>query len=276
MPVRASLVALALATLVLGVSPAAQAAPHRVFAPYSGAENQISSNWAGYVATGTNASGAPVSYTDVTSSWVQPKVSCARGEAYSAFWVGLGGFASTSTALEQIGTESNCDQLGRPVYDAWYEIVPAPSIPIRMKILPGDQISAAVLVQGTQVTLQITNLTRRSRVTRRVTVASPDLTSAEWIAEAPSECFESGRCDTLPLADFGSVAFLRVAATGDGAAGTLTNPTWSVTPIELSEQELGGPNQLLPQPTGTPSGAVPSALSADGRSFSVAWHPATA
>ena len=51
---------------------------------------------------------------------------------------------------------------GQAVYAAWYEIVPAPSIPIKLKILPGDRITAAVLVQGTQVTLQLTN-TRGAR-----------------------------------------------------------------------------------------------------------------
>jgi hypothetical protein len=207
---------------------------------------------------------------------VQPKVNCAAGESYAAFWVGLGGFSGDASALEQIGTESDCSQRGGAVYEAWYEIVPAPSIPIRMRILPGDRVSAAVLAQGTQVTLQLTNLTRHVRVTRRVAVAHPDLTSAEWIAEAPSECSSSGGCDTLPLANFGSVAFSRVAATGDGHAGTLTDPAWLSTPIELSEQQLGGVNALLPRPTGTPSGAVPGALSADGRSFSVTWHPASA
>jgi hypothetical protein len=34
-----------------------------------------------------------------------------------------------------------------------------------MKIAPGDRLTAAVLVQGTQVTLQLTNTTRRVRVT---------------------------------------------------------------------------------------------------------------
>jgi hypothetical protein len=47
--------------------------------------------------------------------WVQPKVTCTAGQpSYSAFWVGLGGFSTDAQALEQIGTESNCDSRGRP------------------------------------------------------------------------------------------------------------------------------------------------------------------
>ncbi len=265
-----------LSVLAFG-GPAADAAPNRVFAPRTVGEGQVSSNWAGYALTGTNASGTATSYSNVVGSWVQPKVTCTAGHpSYSAFWVGLGGFSTDAQALEQIGTESNCDSRGRPVYAAWYEIVPAPSIPIAMKIAPGDRLTAAVLVQGTQVTLQLTNTTRRVRVTRRVTVAQPDLTSAEWIAEAPSSCLSPGGCRTLPLANFGSVSFTRAAATADGHAGTITDPAWQATPIDLAEL---GPDGGDPRFTGmlsTPaSGASPGPLSADGRGFAVAWHPAS-
>jgi Peptidase A4 family len=266
---------IALATLAAG---AASAGPStgRAFATRAGSDAQVSSNWAGYALTGTNPDATPVTYTNVTGTWVQPKVTCTAGQSYSAFWVGLGGFAANSQALEQIGTESNCTASGKAVYAAWYEIIPAPSIPIRMKIRPGDRITAAVLVQGTQVILQITNRTTHVRVTKRVTVAAPDLTSAEWIAEAPSECTSSGLCQTLPLANFGAVAFTASATTGGGHAGTISDPAWTATPIELSEDNQSGVDAVIPQPRGSASGAVPGALSADGRGFSVVWHPASA
>jgi hypothetical protein len=265
--------AVLLSTVLVGAIPA-QGTPARVFAPNLARDSQVSSNWAGYALTGTGTAGAPVAFTNITASWVQPNVSCASGESYSAFWVGLGGFSPTSEALEQIGTEANCNARGVPVYGAWYEIVPEPSIPIRMRIAPGDRIVAAVLVQGTQVTLQITNTTRHVRVTKRLTVEHPDLTSAEWIAEAPSECTSSGRCDTLPLARFGGVSFTRAAATGDGHAGTITDAAWSATPIELSEDSPAPLDGLLPHSSAGSSGAVPGTVSPDGRSFAVTWHPA--
>ena len=205
-------------------------------------------------------------------------MTCTAGQAsYSAFWVGLGGLSADAQALEQIGTESNCDARGRPVYAAWYEIVPAPSIPIAMKLAPGDRVIAAVLVQGAQVTLQLTNTTRRVRVTRRVTVPQPDLTSAEWIAEAPSSCSSPGVCRTLPLANFGSAPFARAAATGDGHAGTISDPTWQATPLELAELGPDGvdPGLAAAQSALAVSGATPGPLSADGRGFAVAWHPAS-
>jgi Peptidase A4 family len=261
----------ALAALAAGAAPAAPSTG-RAFATRIGSDAQVSSNWAGYALTGTNPDTTPVAYTNVTGTWVQPKVTCAAGESYSAFWVGLGGFTPDAQALEQIGTESNCTASGRAGYTAWYEIIPAPSIPIRMKIRPGDRITTAVLVQGTQVILQITNRTTHVRVTKRVTVAEPDLTSAEWIAEAPSECSRTS-CQTLPLANFGTVAFTSSAATGDRHAGTISDPAWTATPIELSEGHQSGSDALVPQPRRSASGAVPGALSADGRAFSVVWHP---
>ena len=137
---------LSLSVLAL-VGPAPGASQARVFAIRAVGDGQVSSNWAGYALTGTDASGAPTTYTNVVGSWVQPKVRCIAGQpSYSAFWVGLGGFSADAQALEQIGTESNCDARGRPVYAAWYEIVPAPSIPIAMRIAPGDRLTAYVFV----------------------------------------------------------------------------------------------------------------------------------
>lgn len=271
---RLAVVFVLLSALAFGGS-SADASPSRVFASRSVGDGQVSSNWAGYALTGTNASGAPTTYTNAVGSWVQPRVTCTAGRpSYSAFWVGLGGFSTDARALEQIGTESNCDSRGRPVYAAWYEIVPAPSIPITMKLAPGDRLTAAVLVQGTQVTLQLTNTTRRVRVTRRVSVAQPDLSSAEWIAEAPSACSSAGGCRTLPLAKFGSVSFTRAAATGDGHAGTISDPAWLATPVELSElPDSSDPRFADLQPGAGRSGATPGPLTEDGRGFAVAWHP---
>ena len=264
----------ALAVLAISAS-SADAAPGRVFAARAGADAEVSSNWAGYAVTGANPDGTPTTYTDVTGSWVQPTITCTRGNrSYSAFWVGLGGFSSNSQALEQLGTESNCDGQGHPAYDAWWEIVPAPSTPLKLKINPGDSITAAVLVKGTEVTLQLTNNTRRTRATKRISVAAPDLTSAEWIAEAPSTCTSAGQCTPLPLANFGSVSFAHSAATDATHAGTINDPAWNPTAIELAEQSTANPS-FMRQPT-SPSGAVTSDLSADGRAFSVVWHPASA
>ena len=166
--IRVAAGVVALATLVAGASSAGAAPAGRYHALRISHDSQVSSNWAGYAVAGADpADGSPVAYTDVTGSWIQPKVTCTPGtESYSAFWIGLGGFSDASQALEQIGTESDCTAGGKAVYAAWYEIIPAPSIPLRIVVRAGDRMTAAVLVQGTQLILQLTNETRHVRVTK--------------------------------------------------------------------------------------------------------------
>src|SRR5207247_4296178 len=98
----------------------------------------VSSNWSGYAVTGADATtGAQTQFTTVTATWIQPRATCTnRAGTYSAFWVGLGGYSDDSTALEQIGTSSDCSAAGIPVTSMWYELVPAPAVPVRLKIFP--------------------------------------------------------------------------------------------------------------------------------------------
>jgi Peptidase A4 family len=262
------LVAIAALAALGGAARAATAATRDV-------TPSVSANWAGYAISdpatiaGT-APTAPLTFTDVTGTWVQPAATCgASGAGYSAFWVGLGGFATSSAALEQIGTESDCVDSKTPAYFAWYEIVPAPSVRINIKIHPGDTMTAAVLVKGSSVLLQVKDRTRDVTFTKRLTVANPDVSSAEWIAEAPSEC--DARCQILPLANFGTVAFTHIAAIANGHPGTLTDPAWAALPIQLrphspSLQSFFG----APDETST-AGATPGSASPDGRTFTVSW-----
>ena len=106
---------------------------------------QASSNWAGYAAVAPV--GGTADFSDVTATWVQPKAKCTTGRGDSAaFWVGLGGDLADSQSLEQLGTEADCDAIGTaPTYGAWWEIVPAASVPIPLKIRAGDRVTAAVL-----------------------------------------------------------------------------------------------------------------------------------
>lgn len=235
----------------------------------------VSSNWAGYaISDPATIAGTvpdqPLAFSDVTATWVQPKASCAgaKSAAYSAFWVGLGGFATSSSALEQVGTETDCTSGGKPLYFAWYEIVPSPSVRINLKINAGDTITTAVVVNGSDVLVQVKDRTRGTNFIRHLTDMSPDVSSAEWIAEAPSECFTT--CQVLPLANFGSVSFSRIAAVANGHPGTLSDPAWTALPIQLVPQAnfhsfFGTPDLA------SKAGATPGSATPDGRTFSVAW-----
>jgi hypothetical protein len=121
--------AVAAATLTIPAATTADAAPavgrvsasvaahesHALHGPKSngrgGNDAVASGNWSGYASTG--ASGAD---TSVSSSWVQPSVTCTAQDTYSSFWVGLDGY--NDSALEQTGTEADCIN-EQAQYGAW-------------------------------------------------------------------------------------------------------------------------------------------------------------
>jgi len=258
-----------------GAGPAGlvPASPATTFAPRQGSDQTLSTNWAGYAITATDPAGAgtTTSFSDVTGTWTQPKVRCLKGEVgAAAFWVGLGGWDQSSRALEQIGTEADCNQRGQVSYSAWYELVPSGPVTLALTIHPRDRVSAAVVVSGSQVVFSLKNLTRHTRFSKRLTPSfQVDTGSAEWIAEAPSLCRTNGRCTVVPLTNFGTMSFSSAAAIGNGHPGTISDTTWSPSQVVLA------PNPGTQTQFGVvvnTHGAVPSATSADGRSFSVSWR----
>ena len=242
--------------------------------------SDVSANWAGYVLTG-----AYTSYTSVTGTWKQPKITCGSndGGASSAFWVGLGGYYTSSQSLEQVGTSADCSSAtATPKYYAWYELVPDASVTIpNFTVEPGDVITTSVNVVngGSSVMLQVKNRSRSKTFTTTLPFASVDSSSAEWVAEAPSACNQF-RCRQLSLPNFGSVQFTKVAALGNSIGGTLTsNPGWTATSISLVPTQSSG---FFPGPdrfaaaAASSAGATPSAPTADGRGFTVSWASAPA
>ena len=239
------------------------------FAAGTAAKGAVSSNWAGYAISGTT-------YASATGTWTQPAANCTSStapQASSAFWVGLGGNSETSNALEQAGTEADCSADGSATYSAWYELVPAASVKATLRISAGDRISATVKVSGTKVTVRLRNLTTGKSFARTLHMAAPDVSSAEWIAEAPSAVTPGGT-RLLPLADFGTVRFMSSTATStSGHTGTISDPAWTPTRISLASTD-GGP---VPDPFGpyasasTGVEAVPTRLSTGGSAFSITW-----
>ncbi|HTP23929.1 MAG TPA: G1 family glutamic endopeptidase [Solirubrobacteraceae bacterium] len=261
---------------ILGVTRAGLAAAVLVgavlcSAPAALAKTTTSSNWAGFAVHHPG-----VSFRRVSGTWTQPSVSCTAGQSsYSAMWVGIGGFKPTSHALEQIGTEVDCNAAGNAVSSAWYELVPAPSKPIKLAVHPGDVMHATVTVDGHEVTVVLEDLTSHRTFRRRLDAPTIDVSSAEWIVEAPSECISQFACQALPLANFGSVAFGSVAATSTrGAVGPIIAPHWWRTKIELAP----GPQRLIVarQTSDTEGSATPSTLSGHGSGFDVTYSSVAA
>jgi Peptidase A4 family len=224
------------------------------------------SNWAGYAVTSSTAD--EVSFSSVSGDWTQPAVNCGAGSpSDSAFWVGLGGY--TGEHLEQIGTSADCSATGQAVYSAWYELVPAGEVAVNLAVAPGDQFSAHVAVSGQTVNVSISNLTQHTTVSKQLQMSSPTVSSAEWIAEAPSKCDSSSDqdCRILPLADFGTVTFTDASVSAGGRSGSITSGLGSVEALTLEANPGFGRMYLA----SAQADASPEALSSSGASFAVSW-----
>ena len=211
-----------------------------------------STNWSGYAATGST-------YTTVSTSWVQPSVNCnTTPNSYAAFWDGLDGYSSET--VEQTGTMGEC--AGRTAeYYAWYETYPNPSYSVPYAVNPGDVITATVSVvpnsdnEGFNLTLSDASVKggkyNWSETTTQTVKSAPALSSAEVIAEAPSNQFGQ----ILPLANFGSVAF-----SNPTVDGTALSTQSGLSEIEMVAQQR---RSVVPE-------ASPSAISSAG--FSITWE----
>jgi hypothetical protein len=227
------------------------------------ADTATSANWSGYAAHRTG-----LRFRRVSASWTQPAATCRRGQnTYSSFWVGLGGYSPTAAGLEQTGTELDCSASGRHRSSVWYELVPAPSRPISMTVKAGDHLSASVTVVGQLVTVRLSDRTRRESFSKQLTTRWIDVTSADWIAEAPSTCDNAGACQPLPLADFGSAHFTGgTAETTAGHQGPISDPAWQHTRIVLSQ--AASPFVAL----SAQRSSTPSALQSGGSMFVVRYR----
>jgi len=227
----------------------------------------LSSNWAGYAITGNSG---VRNFKHVAASWTEPTAICTPGSStYSAFWVGLGGLSHSSDKLEQTGTEADCDAHGVAHYSAWYELVPAGPVSLKLAIAPGDSVEASVSVHGAYVTMHLKDETTGGSISKRLHFAHPDLSSAEWIAEAPSNCAQT--CRALPLTDFGTVEFTGASVkTGNGRTGAISSPDWSAQAIALNDGSgaTGGGRFFGPSEIDT---AAPTTLDATGSAFAVDW-----
>lgn len=232
--------------------PCSAAHPGQQGAPHLRLRHGTSNNWSGYAVETSLASPQTGAVTDVKGSWVVPTV--AGPEAgYSSAWVGIDGYSDGT--VEQIGTEQDWSR-GRAGYYAWFEMYPNNAYQIRnFPVKPGDTITAEVKYTSSGFVLTINNLTETASFTTTQTIRSANRSSAEWIFEAPSSY--SG---VLPLPNFGTVNFSGCVATLNGQTASISSSSWQNDPLTM--ESLGGAVE-----------AQPTALSADGTSFSMISNP---
>jgi hypothetical protein len=193
-----------------------------------GPANQTTShNWGGYADTSGGGS-----YSKVSSSWTEPKVTCGSGTELAVFWVGIDGY--TSGTVEQDGTLAECDG-GQATYATWWEMYPTNSVQVvGQSVQPGDKVTSVVTRNGSSYTLTVTDKTHPANsFSTTQSCASCQNSSAEWIAERPSG---SGGLFVLP--DFGKIAFKNDMAVA-GKKGSISKfPNDAITMVNDSQKTL--------------------------------------
>ena len=215
-----------------------------------GAPTQVqSTNWSGYADTATTGK-----YSKVTGSWTEPKGTCTSKTSLAAFWVGIDGYSSPS--VEQDGSLIECVG-GKASYFTWWEMYPSNAIQVvGSSVKPGDHIAASVIRTGTSYALKVTDSTTPANsFSTTQTCASCVNTSAEWIAEAPSN--SSG---VLPLTNFGTWTLKGAKVKNGSTAGTISSfPDSEITMVDSSSKVK----------------AQPGPLNSTGTRFKVTWKAAT-
>jgi hypothetical protein len=221
---------LVLLAFSFSITPAlASAAANQTTEIGSGANT--SRNWSGYAATGGT-------FTGVSGSWTVPSVVAAsENAAADAIWVGVGGISSND--LIQIGTQAIA-QNGIVSYEAWYELLPATSIPISITVHAGDSMTASLVQnQSNEWQISIRDNTNGQSFATTISYGS-SLSSAEWIEEMPSD-----QTGYIPLDNFSVVSFTNVSAIENGNSVTSTQANaFPLTMITNANQVLAMPSSL--------------------------------
>ncbi len=189
----------------------------------SGTEESLeSTNWSGYIASGTSGT----NFSVVGADWTVPSVVASTAPEYSSQWTGIDGVLSTD--LIQTGTvESTSD--GATSYEAWYELLPAGAVAINSPVSPGD-VMLATITEGapSMWTISIKDQTQNWTYTNTFSYSTAGQT-AEWIEEAPTV---DGSQSTL--ADFGSTTFSALSFSGADTSSVgftdvdMTNPSETI------------------------------------------------
>jgi len=216
-----------------------------------------SSNWSGYAIAGQNHS-----VTDVKGTWIVPAIvgTCpTKNSTSSSFWVGMDGL--TSGTVEQMGTTAACVN-GAPAYSAWIEYYPIPRKSLtKITVSPGDVMSVELKYNGTALVFSMSDLTAKEAYTSSVPGILAMRSSAEWVAEDPSNLK-----GPLPLANFGVVSF------GGGSGATSSADMATVSGVTGSIGAFG--SSVVRIQMINSAGALkasPSLLSPSGSGFSVSW-----
>jgi hypothetical protein len=178
----------------------------------------FSTNWSGYV---IDTAGNP-NVTAIWAKWVVPTInSTSPKPAYSADWIGIGGYNGDRTLI-QTGTKQDIDLSGNTTYKAWYEIIPASAVDV-FGVSPGDLMAATIQYKGSNTWfLSIQDLTNGHSWVNSTLAYKSTFYSAEWIHEAAAQCDElTFTCASQRLAKTSDVLFSDARATIGSTYGSI-------------------------------------------------------
>jgi hypothetical protein len=122
----------------------------------------------------------------------------------------------------------------------------------RVIVTPGDTYTAEVQVVAGDLTLTLSGGGNQP-FSLGTGVGAASLSSAEWIAEAPTLCAKT--CREQALTDFGTVNFSGASTNGS----PIDNSAWSIDPLTM----VTGNGTVK---------AAPSGLDSTGSGFSITWQ----
>jgi hypothetical protein len=223
---------------------------------------QQSTNWSGY-----GIAGAPAGFNAVRGTWVVPAIAPSKNDTASSTWAGIGGGCAdpptcntVDPTLIQAGTEAD-NSGGSTQYFAWWEAIPAPSVPLMggplrqgsFDVQPGDSITVSISSDLVIWTIDIQNVRSGSphwTFTTTVPYTAAGLT-AEWIEEAPLTV-GSGGAGQIAMSNFNRVEF-------DALTANAANP--NLAPADAIAL-VNGAGKIIAQP---------SAPGSSGDSFAVCF-----
>lgn len=223
-------------------------------------------NWAGYVAY-ASSSGTSHTVTSVSGSWIVQTVQSSGKAAYSAQWIGIGGYFSGDSSLIQTGT-SSISGSGSTYYNAWYEILPSAETTVSMAVAPGDLMQAHIyMVSGSYGSAQtwdiyLNDTSTGSHFFKQLSYAS-SLLSAEWVEERPA-LLKGATLTLSTLANFGTADY------GQQYTGIAGTNAAIISGISGSISSFAHTNMNMVSSSGSTL-ATTGSLSVSGTSFQVVY-----
>jgi hypothetical protein len=149
-----------------------------------------SNNWSGYN-QGLLEKGK--SFSSISGTWTVPTASPhkAKEAEYSSTWVGIGGgclntaCSVTDNTLIQAGTEQDVAANGKASYYAWYELIPAPSTQVTLKVAPGNKITVTIKQSAPGLWSIVMRNVSTGKSWSTSTPYPSSMATAEWIEETP-------------------------------------------------------------------------------------------